>query len=106
MEEHDVRNLHIDAMVPDDVYCSKCNGNEYFVSQRSDGTNLYQFPVCKKCDEILVLTSVGIKKVANFRAEEARQESRRQIKIAVIGALITLFVVIPISTAVVVYLLS
>lgn len=106
MENHDVRNLHIESMTPEDVYCSKCKGTEYFVSQRSDGTDLHQFPICTACDEILMLSQSGIKKVANLRAEEARLESRREMKLVVFGILFVLFVVGPITIAVSVYLLS
>lgn len=53
-----------------------------------------------------MLSQSGIKKVANLRAEEARLESRREMKLVVFGILFVLFVVGPITIAVSVYLLS
>jgi hypothetical protein len=87
IDQTDVRNMHISDIIPEYVECPKCGESKYFVSQRSTGTTLVKFPVCETCDEILRLSKIGMKKVADWRAEKARKaaeaERRRRIQAAI-----------------------
>lgn len=92
IDQTDVRNMHISDVTPEDVECPKCGESKFFVSQRSTGTSLVKFPVCESCDEIMKLSQAGMKRVADWRAEKARQaaeaERRRRIQTAITWAVV------------------
>lgn len=92
MDYDDVRNMGLSSIKPDYVECPKCEGNDYFFSQRSSGTKLVKLPVCRECDEILALSELGMQKVDEWRAD-AEQKRRREALLMwalIIGAVVFL----------------
>ena len=87
MLRDDIRNMGISSIRAEYVLCPKCGGNDYFSSQRSTGSSLAQLPVCRDCDEVLMLSGLGVDKVAEWR-EEAERKKRREARLtsAVIDA--------------------
>ena len=100
MNYDDVRNMKRSSIKPDYVECPKCGGNEYFFSQRLTGANLSTLPVCRQCDEILMLSELGMQKVDEWR-EEAERKRRREALLtwALIVGVVLFIVVIAVAAS-------